>query len=429
MLSFTEAASGLTGQGTKGGSLGFIPINLNLTFDGLSGMKIYQRFKVTQDFLPYNYPNTLQFIITGITHQISNNKWTTSIDTNVVPETITSNAPQDFAGLEQPTATAGSGTGTATTQNSSALAFPASTSAGVRLQLFRKSDNGVQTTGELKLLSPSGAVLKTYTTVERPWKQNQRKISCIPPGTYRFVKSRANNNPSLRDVLRLSDPRYRDGILVHIGNKPTDSQGCILPQIPGKGSQAAMTDILDTLYPAGAPNQTYSIEVYGVPYIQYVDLRDDVVYENPRTEPTSADLEKSRKLYIEYVGRINVVMSLGDNYDAGAPLLKGTTTPFLPNATAEAAKRIQALFGSPNMQQNNRPAPWNNLLELNELVPAHQKLFKQELRIFAGAVQSRGSNLTSQTVAPFRTYRFKYPDLGKNVNEFKSIPVTYGILT
>lgn len=67
MLTFTEAASGIQGGGTKGGSLGFLPINLNFTFDGLSGIKIYQRFKINQNFLPYNYPETLQFIVTGIT--------------------------------------------------------------------------------------------------------------------------------------------------------------------------------------------------------------------------------------------------------------------------------------------------------------------------------------------------------------------------
>ena len=284
MLTFTEGASGVQGLSTKGGSIGFIPINLNMTFDGLSGMKIYQRFKVTQDFLPYNYPNTLQFIITGITHQISNNKWTTTIDTNVVPETVTTNANQDFTGAGSPTNVAGTGTGVASTQNTGALSFPGNTTAGVRLRLYRKADSGDTvkgTTGELQLLGPTGAVLKTFNTVERPWKENQSKISCIPPGVYRFTKSKATSKPTLGDVLRLSDPPYRGGVLVHVGNKPTDSEGCILPQRKGGGSRAAMSDILNTLYPAGAPNETFTLEVYGVPGKEYRDYRDDRLYRNP----------------------------------------------------------------------------------------------------------------------------------------------------
>lgn len=426
ILTFTEAASGIAGQGTKGGSLGFIPINLNLTFDGLSGMKIYQRFKVTQDFLPYNYPNTLQFIITGITHQISNNKWITTIDTNVVPETIIGNVNQDFTGVQLPANTAGSGTGTATTQNNEALRFPNATAAGVRLRLYRKKDDGVQTTGQLILLDATGKTLRTYTTVERPWKGNANKISCIPPGTYTFTKSKSNKSPGLGDVLRLSNPRYRAGVLVHVGNKPTDSEGCILPQIPGKGSQAAMKDILGLLYPAGQPNQTYTIEVYGVDGKQYVDVRDDVVYSNPNAQPTPADLEKSRKLYIEYVSKINLVMSLQDKYDVGRPLLKETTSVLVPNAVADAAQRIQALFGDPNMNFEGRPAPWNRLIQLNDLAPEHKKLFRQELKNFTTAVSTRGSSLQPLGYTSFRAYKFKYPDLGKEVNKFETIPVIYG---
>jgi hypothetical protein len=281
MLTFTEGASGLQNQSTKGGSIGFIPINLNMTFDGLSGMKIYQRFKVNQNFLPYNYPNTLQFIITGITHQITNNKWTTAIDTNVVPETVVNNVDQDFTGTGAPTSTVGTGTGLASTQNTGITAFPSTTSAGVRLRLYRRKDDGNQTTGELQLLSSVGTLLKTFNTVERPWKENRNKISCIPPGIYTFTKSKANNNPALKDVLRLSDPPYRGGVLVHVGTKPTDSEGCILPQQKTGSSGGAMSDILNALYPSGTPNETFTIEVYGVPGKEYRDYRDDRLYRSP----------------------------------------------------------------------------------------------------------------------------------------------------
>jgi len=59
---------------------GFIPFNLSLTMDGLSGMKIFQKFRINSDMLPSNYPETLEFIINSVDHEISEGKWTTSIN-------------------------------------------------------------------------------------------------------------------------------------------------------------------------------------------------------------------------------------------------------------------------------------------------------------------------------------------------------------
>ena len=75
--------------------IGFIPINLNLTMDGLSGMKIYQTFTIDSKFLPLNYPEKLQFLIKGISHNIDRNSWTTQIETFSIPKDITSNNSQD----------------------------------------------------------------------------------------------------------------------------------------------------------------------------------------------------------------------------------------------------------------------------------------------------------------------------------------------
>ena len=62
-------------------SVGFIPFNLKLEMDGLSGIKIYNAMKVNTKFLPSNYPNVLSFISTGVNHKISNNEWVTNIET------------------------------------------------------------------------------------------------------------------------------------------------------------------------------------------------------------------------------------------------------------------------------------------------------------------------------------------------------------
>jgi hypothetical protein len=59
---------------------GFLPFNLSLTMDGLSGMKVYQKFTIESDFLPSNYPRTLEFLIKSIKNKIESNQWVTVIE-------------------------------------------------------------------------------------------------------------------------------------------------------------------------------------------------------------------------------------------------------------------------------------------------------------------------------------------------------------
>jgi murein DD-endopeptidase MepM/ murein hydrolase activator NlpD len=69
---------------------GFIPFNMNLTMNGLSGIKINQQFLMNTNFLPTNYPDTLKFLVKNLSHEISNNKWVTKIETYSVPKAVNS---------------------------------------------------------------------------------------------------------------------------------------------------------------------------------------------------------------------------------------------------------------------------------------------------------------------------------------------------
>ena len=60
-------------------STALIPIKLDLTLYGMSGMKIFQKFKLSNDILPLSYRGDFEFIITGISHEINNSTWSTSI--------------------------------------------------------------------------------------------------------------------------------------------------------------------------------------------------------------------------------------------------------------------------------------------------------------------------------------------------------------
>lgn len=59
--------------------IGFIPLELDLTLDGLSGMKIYNQIKIETEFLPSNYPDVMEFVVTGLGHSIKDQDWTTTV--------------------------------------------------------------------------------------------------------------------------------------------------------------------------------------------------------------------------------------------------------------------------------------------------------------------------------------------------------------
>ena len=71
--------------------IGFIPFNLGLTLEGISGIKIYNKISIDQKFLPKNYPSSLHFISTKVNHYVRDNNWETQLETMVLPKTKVQN--------------------------------------------------------------------------------------------------------------------------------------------------------------------------------------------------------------------------------------------------------------------------------------------------------------------------------------------------
>ena len=69
------------------GTIGFIPMGFNLTLQGISGIKIYNKLNINNSFLPAQYPKALKFVITKVDHKIENNVWETTLDTISIPKT------------------------------------------------------------------------------------------------------------------------------------------------------------------------------------------------------------------------------------------------------------------------------------------------------------------------------------------------------
>ena len=100
----------------------------------------------------------------------------------------------------------------------------------INLLIIRDTFSEQSTIGELFLNGE-----RMCDTLENPWKDNQRNISCIPEGEYK-VRLRLARESATRDYLHppVQDVPDRDWILFHRGNSAKDTSGCILV---GLGSQ------------------------------------------------------------------------------------------------------------------------------------------------------------------------------------------------
>lgn len=64
-------------------------------------------------------------------------------------------------------------------------------------------------------------------TLELPWRQNKRGVSCIPESIYLVIKQPPKETRPY-PYFRLPNVPGRSGILIHRGLNPTHSKGCIL---------------------------------------------------------------------------------------------------------------------------------------------------------------------------------------------------------
>ncbi len=91
------------------------------------------------------------------------------------------------------------------------------------LDIYRIStDSEVGTFGVLKWQDqPAPFAL----SVEDPWRDNEKFVSCIPAGRY---KCQRVESPKFGDTFEICDVPGRDKVLFHWGNTHVNTQGCVL---------------------------------------------------------------------------------------------------------------------------------------------------------------------------------------------------------
>lgn len=82
------------------------------------------------------------------------------------------------------------------------------------------------TIGSAYIVDDFNRTQMSFKTLELPWRDNERNISCIPEGSYRVIK---HNSPKFKQSFWLQDVPDRSEILIHIANFTSDLRGCIAP--------------------------------------------------------------------------------------------------------------------------------------------------------------------------------------------------------
>lgn len=103
-------------------------------------------------------------------------------------------------------------------------------------------DHYTMTTGNIKTQGTFGEITGIFgehicMTVEREWLNNEKSISCIPPGMYELVLTESAkygmryhlSNPNLG--VTVDEDSQRNHCLFHAANKPMELEGCIAPGV------------------------------------------------------------------------------------------------------------------------------------------------------------------------------------------------------
>jgi hypothetical protein len=102
-------------------------------------------------------------------------------------------------------------------------------------------------------------------TIELPWKENEKRVSCIPEGKY-FIKKRYSNK--FKWHLEVTNVMNRSLILFHPANNALiELNGCIAPvtKLSGSGlglmSRKAYAKLKDLVYQALDSNESVELIV------------------------------------------------------------------------------------------------------------------------------------------------------------------------
>lgn len=116
------------------------------------------------------------------------------------------------------------------------------------------------------LLSMNG--IPVCFTIELPWRDNKKEVSCIPEGHYKLEK---RNSARLKKHILVKNVPGRSLILIHAANNAElELKGCIAPVSrltkPGNGenSRQAFNQVLKLVYDALDAGDTVTLIITSI---------------------------------------------------------------------------------------------------------------------------------------------------------------------
>ena len=201
--------------------IGMLPINISVTMDGLSGIRIYDRLAIDTRFIPNYYPQTLVWIIKGVSHEIRNNKWYTKLETIAVPKLpnefnlkeFTSSNLEEIANIPQsgPSTQTSTGGNGASSYTNSPLAKKLA-SLGRRNGYLAYSDMSLLgTSGGEITVNQQGGVVRSTTKLS---SSSNLKLNTwnVPQPTTTWAKSWWLAKPAAIKLSDLTRMAAKDGI-------------------------------------------------------------------------------------------------------------------------------------------------------------------------------------------------------------------------
>ena len=90
-----------------------------------------------------------------------------------------------------------------------------------------RQDDIIQSLGHAMVFDGIGKIFE-FNTLELPWLENKKNISCIPAGSY-WMEKYQSPTKGRGTVFQFSNVPGRSNVQMHKGNYYTDVLGCILP--------------------------------------------------------------------------------------------------------------------------------------------------------------------------------------------------------
>lgn len=451
LLNLFQAQDSITNN-TSSGTVGFIPISLNLTMVGLSGMKIYQKFSINQNFLPLNYDSTLDFLIKGISHKIDNKGWFTTIDALSIPNSISSGADPTLSYTKPALTTTETGAansgGSASgpyaptagaAEQKQAAGVLSGIASGKCLAKFGPINNipglnkpndpkrkaalqkGYDATFSLGQFDKGGRCARytfnhafnyvqaltgkqTTTGASNAADGNANQptywANLIKQGYTQHVAGKNITKAELQSLLNGGIQFNLGDVIVYWANDKPNDKGA---------SQYGHTQMYvgnkqikeNTNSPSGWITDRFTNYGSGFVYNRYqYNCWNILIFRAPLDIGVTTDLTSSRNLYGNIASQIQTILLKKDTYDSGKPLLQAVSSRINDNESG-AIGRIRQILGLQGTSNK-----WYNKLPLTNLDPGHKKLFEEELQI-----------LQSQITAANNNYNFRLPDVGSS-NKF-----------